>query len=44
MDCWNGFKGETWKNEINVSDFIKNNYKSYEGNEDFLLGPTEKTK
>ena len=44
MDCWNGFKGETWKKEINVSEFIKNNYKSYEGNEDFLSGPTEKTK
>ena len=40
---WKGFKEGTWCNEINVSDFIKSNYVSYEGNEDFLAGKTEKT-
>ena len=40
---WDKFKGSTWKNEINVSDFIINNYKEYKGDESFLKGPTEKT-
>ena len=40
---WDKFKGSTWKNEINVSDFIINNYKEYKGDESFLEGPTEKT-
>ncbi len=44
MEIWNKFKGTTWKNEINVRDFIQNNYKFYEGNEDFLVGTTNKTK
>ena len=40
---WNGFEGRLWKEEINVRDFIQNNYKPSEGNEDFLVGPTEAT-
>ncbi|MBU5470382.1 formate C-acetyltransferase [Falcatimonas sp. MSJ-15] len=40
---WNGFEGRLWKEEINVRDFIQNNYKPYDGNEDFLVGPTEAT-
>ena len=40
---WNGFKGETWKNEINVRDFIQNNYKEYTGDDSFLAGATERT-
>ena len=40
---WNGFKGEAWKNEINVRDFIQNNYKEYTGDDSFLAGPTERT-
>ncbi len=43
MTIWNKFKGEKWKNEVNVRDFIQNNYKFYEGNEEFLVGTTEKT-
>ena len=43
MEIWDKFKGTTWKNEIYVRDFIQNNYKFYEGNEDFLVGTTEKT-
>ena len=40
---WNGFKGETWKNEINVRDFIQTNYKEYTGDDSFLAGPTART-
>ena len=43
MDQWNGFKGGLWKEEINVRDFIQNNYKPYDGDESFLEGPTEAT-
>ena len=35
---WNGFNGETWKNEINVRDFIQTNYKEYTGDDSFLAG------
>ncbi len=41
---WNGFQEGIWTSEINVNDFIKRNYKKYEGDEGFLVGPTEKTK
>ncbi len=44
MECWNGFKGEKWQKEIDVFDFIKENYTEYTGDESFLVGPTEKTK
>ena len=40
---WSGFKGRLWKEEINVRDFVQNNYKPYDGNESFLEGPTEAT-
>ena len=42
-DQWNGFKGRLWKEEVNVRDFIQNNYKPYDGDEPFLAGPTEAT-
>ena len=35
-DQWNGFKGRLWKEEVNVRDFIQNNYKPYDGDESFL--------
>lgn len=41
---WKGFNEGVWTKEINVSDFIKKNYTPYEGNESFLVGPTDKTK
>ena len=44
MEAWNKFKGEKWKNEINVEDFILSNYKEYLGDESFLEGITDKTK
>ena len=40
---WNGFKGGVWQNEINVRDFIQQNYKAYEGDDSFLAGATERT-
>lgn len=40
---WNGFRGEDWQTEINVSAFIDANYTEYKGDESFLAGPTEKT-
>ena len=44
MKEWKNFKKGIWCSEINVRDFIKNNYKPYSGDESFLVGPTEKTK
>jgi len=41
---WQGFQGETWKQEINVRNFIKKNYTPYLDDPDFLCGPTERTK
>lgn len=38
------FKGNYWKNEIDVRDFIQENYTPYEGNSDFLAGATKNTK
>lgn len=35
MHIWNKFKGEKWKNEVNVRDFIQSNYKFYDGDETF---------
>ncbi len=41
---WQSFKGGDWKEEINVRDFIQHNYTPYEGNDEFLAEPTDKTK
>ncbi len=40
---WLGFKGGIWQNEINVRDFIQNNYTEYTGDAEFLAGATERT-
>ena len=44
FDEWNDFNGGNWQEEIDVRDFIQKNYNPYEGDESFLVGPTEKTK
>lgn len=44
MKYWNGFKGDLWKKEINVRDFIQCNYTPYEGDDSFLEASTENTK
>ena len=40
---WQEFKGSKWQDEVDVRDFIQNNYKPYNGDESFLEGPTEST-
>ena len=44
FDEWENFKDGEWKSEINVRDFIQKNYTPYEGDAEFLAGPTERTK
>ncbi len=43
FEQWNKFKKGDWQSEINVRDFIQNNYTPYEGNADFLANTTSKT-
>ena len=40
---WENFKDGSWCTEINVCDFIKNNYQGYQGDESFLEGTTKRT-
>ena len=42
-NAWHGFKGVRWTEDIDVRDFVQNNYAPYDGNEAFLAGPTEAT-
>ena len=42
--AWAGFKGLKWTDDVNVREFIQNNYTPYEGDESFLADPTEATK
>ncbi len=44
FEQWNKFQPGDWQKEINVRDFIQNNYTPYEGDSSFLTGTTEKTK
>ncbi|MGB4437701.1 MAG: formate C-acetyltransferase [Sedimentibacter sp.] len=43
-ETWKDFKTGNWTEEIDVRDFIQKNYKLYEGDEEFLSGPTERTR
>lgn len=43
-ECYKGFKGDKWKDKIDVKQFILDNYTEYTGDDSFLVGPTEKTK
>ncbi len=43
-DSWAGFKGDLWKKEINVRDFIQHNYTPYTGDDSFLRPSSEKTR
>lgn len=40
---WKGFQPGAWQDEIDVRDFIIRNFTPYDGNENFLQGPTEAT-
>ncbi len=41
---WNGFKEGVWQDEINVRDFIQQNYTEYKGDDTFLADATPRTK
>jgi len=41
---WHGFKTGLWQTEINVRDFIQQNYEPYDGDEGFLAPATSRTK
>src|SRR3954470_14791772 len=43
LAAWHGFRPGLWQKEINVRDFIQQNYEPYEGDELFLAGPTQRT-
>ena len=40
---WHGFKAGVWQDEINVRDFIQQNYTEYKGDSSFLKGATPRT-
>ena len=42
-DFFMDFKNGAWTTEVNVRDFIQNNYTPYDGDRDFLAPPTERT-
>ncbi|MBP2335703.1 formate C-acetyltransferase [Saccharothrix coeruleofusca] len=41
--AWAGFRGQAWRNAIDVRGFIQDNYTPYTGDAGFLAGPTERT-
>src|SRR5271167_2167022 len=44
ISAWTGFTPGLWQKEINVRDFIQQNYEPYEGDQSFLAPATERTK
>ncbi len=42
--AWDGFNAGLWQKEIDVRDFIQQNYEPYFGDESFLAPATERTK
>ncbi len=43
FEQWKSFKPNLWQDEVNVRDFIQQNYTPYDGDESFLSGPTDAT-
>lgn len=43
MRAWAGFKEGKWQKDIDVRDFIIENFTPYSGDDEFLVGPTEAT-
>lgn len=41
--AWQGFKSGRWNRHVDVREFIQLNYSLYEGDDQFLEGPTEAT-
>src|SRR6476620_9518760 len=44
VSAWEGFQTGLWQKEINVRDFIQQNYEPYDGDGAFLAPATERTK
>lgn len=44
MDPWRGFKGEVWREQVDVTDFVRGNYQPFDGKADFLAEPTGRTR
>lgn len=44
MEQWKGFKNGVWNKEVNVREFILNNFKEYTGDDSFLTKATDATK
>ncbi|MBB1270736.1 formate C-acetyltransferase [Shewanella sp. SR44-3] len=42
-NAWEGFSAGDWKTEVNVRDFIQQNYTPYEGDDEFLASATDAT-
>ena len=42
--AWEGFSGGNWQSEVDIRDFIQQNFKQYNGNESFLEDATPETK
>ena len=40
---WRGFTGDKWQDEVNMREFIQNNYTAYDGDDSFLAAPTAAT-
>jgi len=43
LDPWRSFQGTRWRDAIDPRRFIQDNYTPYEGDADFLVGPTDRT-
>ncbi|BAL91116.1 putative formate lyase [Actinoplanes missouriensis 431] len=43
MQAWRGFAGESWRDSIDVSAFLRDNVEPYLGDAGFLAGPTQRT-
>src|SRR5688500_20211196 len=43
VPAWKGFNAGIWQKEINVRDFIQQNYTPYDGDESFLAPVTART-
>lgn len=43
LAAWRGFRGGSWRDQVDVAGFVRSNVRPYTGDEGFLSGPTERT-
>jgi formate C-acetyltransferase len=43
LAAWRGFRGDQWRERVDVAGFVRANVTPYEGDGGFLAGPTERT-